>query len=119
MVDEMTKEKIKEAYISKDKNKMAEEIFKLLDWKFTLRIWWIHDNKEKKIFDFLRKKKRTSMLVLDNNLMYSVEALIMDRDFFKKYLSELFFPEKYNYDFEDSEKKIEITHDGDVKIRKE
>lgn len=91
---------------------VVEGLMTLLEWDFRLKIWWIFNEKAKKIFDFLKEKKRTCNWILTQADMYEIEAPIMDRDFFKKYFKELFNPKEYGYIFEDSKKIIELFEGG-------
>ena len=114
---EELKEKISKNYWKSDEEQVpeiAQEIMKLIKtWEFKLVIkWMFHEGQAEPIFNFLKNKKRTCRLILDNKDQYSIEAPIMDRDFFLKYIKEIFFPQDYMYTFENPHMKIEIFEGG-------
>lgn len=109
---------VSEAY-RKDKNdpenlkKIYDFLSNLLEWKFSMKIWWIfEDGEAREIFDFLRSKKRTCKMCLNQNGEYTIEAIYTDRDFLGKHLKELLDFNKRGYTFEDTKKIINIFEGG-------
>ncbi len=101
---------------------IAKELIDLLEYNFIFRFEKFYsDGNIDIVGSFLKNKKRTIRKYEGQGFFwgeaYGIEALHMDKDFFMRYLKELFFPCFFDYQLEDSKKIIILTHDGDLKVK--
>ena len=103
---------------------IAEELIDSLSDKFSIKVeTFSNDNRIDFLYDFLIENGKQTSKYDGNGFFwgeaYGVEVKDIDKSFFISNLKKLFLLCFLDYQFQDKNKKIILTHDGDLTIENE